>query len=228
MGLLENSISASMLNGIEIPILKFIVNMLICAGLSIVLAKIYVKYGNTLSNRKLFANNFLLITLTTMFIITVVKSSLALSLGLVGALSIIRFRTAIKEPEELAYLFFAIGIGLGLGADQTWVTVVAFISIISIIRINDMINSKNRSSFNMHLIISTDQPKERLLTKLTSIIQSNADELVLKRFDESENAFEVSFLVDFSDFSMLEKTKSELQAEHKSLSISYLDDEGLA
>ena len=48
-----------------------------------------------------------------MLIITVVKTSLALSLGLVGALSIVRFRSAIKDPEELLYLFFSIAIGIG-------------------------------------------------------------------------------------------------------------------
>ena len=57
-----------------------------------------------------------LITMTTMLIISIVKSSLALSLGLVGALSVIRFRAAIKEPEELTYLFLTIAIGLGFGA----------------------------------------------------------------------------------------------------------------
>ena len=51
-------------------------------------------------------------------IISIVKSSLALSLGLVGALSIVRFRAAIKEPEELVYLFFVISIGLSNGANQ--------------------------------------------------------------------------------------------------------------
>ena len=55
----------------------------------------------------MFGYNFLLITVTTMFIITIVKSSLALSLGLVGALPVVRFRSAIKEPEELAYLFLS-------------------------------------------------------------------------------------------------------------------------
>ena len=58
------------------------------------------------------------ICLTTLLVISVVKSSLALSLGLVGALSIVRFRTPIKEPEELAYIFLSIAIGLALGADQ--------------------------------------------------------------------------------------------------------------
>ena len=61
-------------------------------------------------------------TVATVVVISIVKSSLALSLGLVGALSIVRFRSAIKEPEELAYLFLSIGIGLGLGAGQRVVT----------------------------------------------------------------------------------------------------------
>jgi len=55
-------------------------------------------------------------------VITVVKSSLALSLGLVGALSIVRFRTPIKEPEELGYIFLTIAIGLGFGANLGLVT----------------------------------------------------------------------------------------------------------
>ena len=52
-----------------------------------------------------------------------VKSSLALSLGLVGALSIVRFRAAIKEPEELIYLFLTIAAGLGTGAGQIKITI---------------------------------------------------------------------------------------------------------
>ena len=53
-----------------------------------------------------------------MVVITIVKSSLALSLGLVGALSIVRFRTPIKETEELIMLFINLAIGLGLGASK--------------------------------------------------------------------------------------------------------------
>ena len=57
----------------------------------------------------------------------IVKSSLALSLGLVGALSIVRFRAAIKEPEELVYLFLIIAIGLGCGANQLVITVIGIL-----------------------------------------------------------------------------------------------------
>ncbi|MEM7164824.1 MAG: DUF4956 domain-containing protein [Planctomycetota bacterium] len=69
------------------------------------------------------AKVFPLLTLVTIAVITVVKSSLALSLGLVGALSIVRFRAAIKDPEELVYLFLCIGVGLTLGAQQLWLAI---------------------------------------------------------------------------------------------------------
>ena len=117
----------------QISIPEFISSLLLTAFLASILANIYTNHGSTLSNRRVFSRNFMIIALTTMLVITVVKSSLALSLGLVGALSIVRFRSAIKEPEELAYLFLAIGIGLGMGANQILVTVLAFAIISAII-----------------------------------------------------------------------------------------------
>jgi len=73
--------------------------------LSLILQWHYRRFSSALSSKENFSKIFPLILLTTLLIITIVKSSLALSLGLVGALSIVRFRTPIKEPEELAYLF---------------------------------------------------------------------------------------------------------------------------
>ena len=77
----------------------------------------------------------MILAVATTLIITIVKSSLALSLGLVGALSIVRFRAAIKDPEELTYLFLVIAIGLGLGANQPLLTVIGFLVAITVIRI---------------------------------------------------------------------------------------------
>ena len=69
------------------------------------------------------ARVFPLLTVVTIAVISVVKSSLSLSLGLVGALSIVRFRAAIKDPEELVYLFLCIGLGLALGAEQPLIAI---------------------------------------------------------------------------------------------------------
>ena len=78
------------------------------------------------------------------------KSSLALSLGLVGAFSIVRFRTPIKEPEELAYLFMAIAMGLGLGADQRTPTFVAGLIILGILALIQKAET-NEGSNNLFL-----------------------------------------------------------------------------
>ena len=117
----------------NIPIVGFIFNLLVSALLGFVLAKVFIKYANVMSNKNTMAYNLMLLAIITTLVISIVKSSLALSLGLVGALSIVRFRTAIKEPEELIYLFIAIAIGLGLGAEQVLITLIAFIIIITII-----------------------------------------------------------------------------------------------
>jgi hypothetical protein len=91
--------------------------MLLGGILALYLRALYRRYGLAVSNRDRFSSNFALVTISTSLIIFVVKSKLALSLGLVGALSIIRFRAAIKEPEEIVFLFFCIALGLSLGAE---------------------------------------------------------------------------------------------------------------
>ena len=90
--------------------------------LSFILGRLYYLYGKSFSDRKSLSVTFPLLSLTTLLVISVVKSSLALSLGLVGALSIVRFRTPIKESEDLVYLFIAISIGLGIAASQYLIT----------------------------------------------------------------------------------------------------------
>ena len=102
-----------------LSITSLLLNLVVGAGLALVLRWHFRRFGSTLSNREEFDQVIPFVLLTTVLIISIVKSSLALSLGLVGALSIVRFRTPIKEPEELAYLFVAIAMGLGLGAAQT-------------------------------------------------------------------------------------------------------------
>jgi len=79
-----------------INLTDFFIGFLLTALLATLIRWFYIRYGEAVSNRTRVANNFLPLALVTMLIITIVKSSLALSLGLVGALSIVRFRAAIK------------------------------------------------------------------------------------------------------------------------------------
>ena len=98
------------------------------------------------------ARIFPLLSITTTIIITVIKSSLALSLGLVGALSIIRFRTPIKEPEELVYIFLCITIGIATGANQNKLAVIG-VSLATLCIYSSNWLDKNKNNSNIIKIV---------------------------------------------------------------------------
>lgn len=113
-------------NDIFIILINYVL-LVICAY---ILKIIYENRSSSLSGKFHVGTIIPILSQIIFLVILIVKSSLALSLGLIGALSIVRFRTPIKEPEELIYLFFAIAIGIGFGAGQTLITLVVFILII--------------------------------------------------------------------------------------------------
>lgn len=210
----------------QVPIFSFVFNLLLAALFSFILSQLYIKYAQSLSNRRMFAKNFMLITMTTMFIITVVKSSLALSLGLVGALSIVRFRTAIKEPEELAYLFFSIGIGLGLGADQRVITLISFLVIVIFIYLFSLFR-KTEGQNNLYLTITNTDPKKIELNQIIKILEDFCSAISLRRFDETKDILEAVFLVEYDNFDQLTKCRNALQNLSRNLKISFLDNRGV-
>jgi uncharacterized membrane protein len=201
---------------------SFIFSIVICAVLSYLLGKIYVKYGNSLSNRKAFARNFLLLALTTMFIITVVKSSLALSLGLVGALSIVRFRSAIKEPEELTYLFLNIAMGLGCGAGLSLLTIIAFVIFYVFIRLNSH-KKEELEEQNLYLNISSVSNASVDIPAIVLILEKHCNFIKLKRSDESTERFELAFLIGLENVDALQKIKEEVRSLHPNAVVSLLD-----
>lgn len=212
---------------VQVPVLTFIFNLVIAAILAHLLAKVYVRYGTSLSNRKLFSRNFLLMAMITMLIISIVKSSLALSLGLVGALSIVRFRAAIKEPEELMYLFFTIAIGLGLGADQTIITIIAFLVIVAIVIIHKRATGPSDDNQNLHLTLTTAKSSAFDLDSLIGLLKDDCSAVVLKRFDEDSEQLEASFIVEFEGYEGLSRLKNRLQQLDDSIRISFLDNKGI-
>ncbi|MCK4533326.1 DUF4956 domain-containing protein [bacterium] len=211
---------------IRVPLAGYMVNLVLSAILSFVLSYVYIKYGTSLSNRRMFAKNFMLITMVTMLVITIVKSSLALSLGLVGALSIVRFRAAIKEPEELSYLFFAIAIGLGFGANQSRITITAFVIIVGIIMLKKRF-SGFRDNQNMYLTVTSHVPGKITLEQIVEILKEYSQAVNIKRYDETKDLIEASFLLEFSNFKELNKAKSKLQMVDDSIKITFLDNKGI-
>ena len=204
----------------------FVLSLVVAALLGLLLAQVYIRFGHSLSNRRLFARNFLLLTITTTLVITVVKSSLALSLGLVGALSIIRFRAAIKEPEELAFLFLAISIGLGLGAGQALLTVAALAVILGLIILRSVLR-RNPHQPNLFLNVTSPAPGKLQASQILEALTAAGATASLKRFDETPDRIEAAFLVHFKDVGALEQFNRKLRELSPEARVSCVDDHGL-
>ncbi len=203
----------------------FCIDLLLTGLLCLILGFVYVRYGRSLSNRQTLARNFIMVGMTTMIIITIVKSSLALSLGLVGALSIVRFRTAIKEPEELAYLFLTIAVGLGFGANQRVITIVGFAILMVVILISSGI-AESSVQANLHLTVTCDSG-DTTLEQIAHTLREHCSAVELKRLDEADGTLEASFLVKFDEFAKLVAGKDALRASDESIKVTFIDTNGL-
>ena len=203
---------------------NYIINIVLCASLLFVLSLVYRKFGNSISNRGQLAKVLILVGLTTFIIISIVKSSLALSLGLVGALSIVRFRTAIKEPEELGYFFIAIATGLGMGANQLLPTIIGLAMVILII----VLFRKNifKDTLTQNLLITT-QIKQKNQTnateKIAEIINQHASQVEVKRINYAAQEMDLNFLVKVKSLEKLNTIQQNLKEIDKNMSITFLD-----
>lgn len=205
------------------PLDEFILNLLVCALLLSILKWYYVRYANVVSNRQKFSSNFLPLALATFLVIMIVKSSIALSLGLVGALSIVRFRAAIKEPEELTYLFVAIGIGLATGANQPILAVLTFTFILLLLYLNQRLFKKQhfRQDNKLFVNIHTDSDDLKAISKTISDILPF---VALKRMDSRKNGgLDLSFICVAENIEQLEALKTQLKAISPSTSFSVVE-----
>ena len=167
------------------------------------------------------------ISLTTLLVISVVKSSLALSLGLVGALSIVRFRTPIKEPEELAYIFLAIAIGLALGADQYEVAVISSIIILLIISLIDKLGHRN-SQLDSNLILNIEVENIKTNTEsLVAMVESISPSANVRRIDQNQDRLSITALLKVKDVSAVNRFSKEFQEKFPKGSFSFIDDSSM-
>mgnify|MGYP006103290721 FL=1 len=205
---------------------SLLINLAVGVLVSILIKIHYRRFGSTITNREEFSNIFPFIVLTTVLIISVVKSSLALSLGLVGALSIVRFRTPIKEPEELAYLFICIATGLGLGANQTVVTLVAVLFILIAVSAIKF-KSRDKIEKNMYLTIELSEiknlEKDEISKKINIILSEELKNFDLRQLDVKDNFFQSTYIIAIDNVSMLEKTIAKLNKSFPQISINYID-----
>ena len=199
----------------------------VCAVLSFILSWHFVRFGSTFSNRTKFARVLAPIALTTTLVICVVKASLALSLGLVGALSIVRFRTPIKEPEELAYLFLAIAIGLGTGADHRVVTSTAILAILGVLAARVMLRRRGPGKAepgNLYLNVEVqDTDGSQTLKDLVGVIGEHAQKVDVRRFDVHDHALSATFFMECRDLDALTGMQEKLRERYPTSVITFVD-----
>ena len=82
-----------------------------------------ITFSGVMYNRK-FNISLIMLTLVTTMVMIVIGSDIALSLGMVGALSIVRFRTAIKDPRDTGYIFWCIAIGISVGSGNYMISII--------------------------------------------------------------------------------------------------------
>ncbi len=206
----------------NIPIDEFLLNIVVTALLVALLRLFYIHYGNAIANRRRFAANFLPLALGTLLIIMIVKSSIALSLGLVGALSIVRFRAAIKEPEELTYLFIAIGLGLAGGANQPILAVIAFSVIIILLYLGKRISRQTNTTRENRIFINIQTDIEDL-DRISKILSDQLPFVKLKRMDSLEKGLDLSFACRADSIEQLSNVKEGIKALSKNTSLSIID-----
>ena len=184
---------------IDISMWSVVFSLLVAAICSSSIKLLYVKYGKSLNNRRNFSNIFPLLAITTALVITVVKFSIALSLGLVGALSIVRFRAAIKEPEELVYLFLVIAIGLAAGANQYESTVIlTLFSIIFIMGIQKIEKRKEKGGVMMNAIqiTCTMDNYKQVMDLVESFMGKNFSQYNFKSLYKQSDSVRINYIVD--------------------------------
>ena len=210
---------------IEIPILEFMRNMAVGLVLAVMFAWLVGKSTRLIVDTTQYMPLFLLLIPTMILIITVIKSSIALSLGLVGALSIIRFRTPIKEPEELAYIFIAIAIGLGLGANQVLATVVGF-AVVAIVMLPAMFKrsaaARSHNSY-IDIVLQSESGAKFDMETFTSILNEASLNYRINRVTETSERNEITLQVPSLDMAIYEKVKNELSNRYQIVEISIID-----
>ena len=212
---------------VENNYLLIFISFICCTVVAFGIKFIYEEKSTSLSGKYHIASIIPLLSLATFLVILIVKSSLALSLGLVGALSIVRFRTPIKEPEELVYLFLAISNGIGFASGQIIITISIFVLIFLIIWF--VLSKENKSKgLDYNLVVQwsiTDDDKssnqiENVIRKLKDIFK-DTNIVRIEKLDEGNSMVVVR--INLENISQIDLFNESLNDEFKNIKVSFYE-----
>lgn len=159
----------------EFSILDTVIGLLFALVIGLFIFLIYKKTFSGVMYSTGFAMTLVGLSLVSTLVIMAVTSNVVLSLGMVGALSIVRFRSAIKEPMEIVFLFWAIAVGIVIGAGMIPLAVIGSV-IIGII----LVLFANRKINHTPYIIIVNCENEEAESAARTLIEKSVDKMVVK------------------------------------------------
>jgi uncharacterized membrane protein YhiD involved in acid resistance len=177
-------------------------NIIVALICGIFIAILYRVTYRGVSYSSTFTNAIIMLTMITALVIMVIGNNLARAFGLVGAMSIIRFRTAVKDSQDIMFIFFALGIGLSAGVGIYAITFTGTVLIGAAIYITTRLNhaSPKKKDFLLQIIAksaeATDNPFDHILTRFCS-----RHKLVnIKAIgNEEKDLLEISYYINMKD-----------------------------
>lgn len=199
----ESTFSLAEVFSVTLSPMQVVLTLLISLAVGVFVFFIYKKtFGGVLYSRN-FNLSLIMLTMVTSLMLMLINNNLALSMGMVGALSIIRFRTAVKDPIDTVFMFWAVGEGIAIGTKFYDVAVISALVIGAIMVVLTLFKSKMTSPYLLiiHYHEGASQQVRQMVKQLpgaklkAKTAQRDGIELTMElRLKESETGFVEKFL----------------------------------
>ena len=178
----------------SVSILDMAIALLLAFGLGLFIFLVYKKTFNGVMYSSSFGVTLIALTMITTVVILAVTSNVVLSLGMVGALSIVRFRTAIKEPLDIAFLFWSIGVGIVLAAGMIPLAVIGSVIIGVILLV--FVNKKSHTHPYIVVVRCENHDAE---THVNKFLSEKTERCVVKSKSAQKGEIELNMEIRLKD-----------------------------
>lgn len=178
----------------SVSILDTIIALALAFGLGMFIFLVYKKTFSGVMYSSSFGVTLVALTMISTLVILAVTSNVVLSLGMVGALSIVRFRTAIKEPMDIAFLFWAIAVGIVLAAGLIPLAVIGSVAIGAFMIV--FVNKKPHLNPYIVIVTCEDHASEK---KAKEYLSKQVDRCVVKSKTAQKGRIELNLEIRMKD-----------------------------
>lgn len=174
-------------NVTSVSVLDMVLTIVLSFGIGLFIFLVYKKTYRGVMYSAGFGTTLIALTMITSIVILAVTSNVVLSLGMVGALSIVRFRTAIKDPLDIAFLFWSIGAGIILAAGMIPLAIIGSVCIGVILLV--FVNKSSNTHPYMVVLSCADHDAE---VKATEFLSKNVTKTRVKSKSAVKGAIELN------------------------------------